>query len=278
MNTKRNKQNKTNINKKTKKNRYKPSFKILQLGYPLYASKKYKGDELLEYQKKAEKDSNNSCLLDNSSWFGDYDVAKSYETKETKLYRWKTKKRTNLLNINPKNADYFKKIFLNTKTKLIPTIYLSEKQIKTIKYDHPYIKMTTNEKAYYEFCFAFGYIDVKEQVDFMKLIKYLIENNYITMLTREGKSVVTKMNIKINYYQLNHFSIKDNQLNRLSFYHLDKHAMMNLCKCVSKEIAGVYQKNTNSFWFPDFIVYKMNIQEYILFNPHHNLVYDKEIE
>ena len=97
------------------------------------------------------------------------------------------------------------------------------------------------------------------------------------MSTREGKSVVNKMNIKINYYQLNHFSIKDNQLNRLSFYHLDKHAMMNLCKCVSKEISGVYQKNTNSFWFPDFIVYKMNIQEYILFNPHHNLVYDKEI-
>jgi hypothetical protein len=275
MNTKRKKRNK---NKKTIKNTRNPSFKILQLGYPLYASKKYKGDELLEYQKKAEKDAHDSCLLDNSSWFGDYDVAKSYETKETKLYRWKTKKRTNLLNINSKNADYFKKLFLNTKAKLIPTINLSEKQMNSINYVHPYIKMRANEKAYYEFSFAFGYIDVKEQVEFMKLIKYLVENNYITMLTREGKSVVTKMNIKINYYQLNHFSIKNNQLNRLSFYHLDKHAMMNLCKCVSKEISGVYQKNTHSFWFPDFIAYKMNIQEYILFNPHHNLVYDKEIE
>ena len=275
MITKRKKSNKIN---KTKKNTLNPSLKLLALGYPLYASKKYKGDELLEYQKKAEQKSNDSCLLDNSSWFGDYDVAKSYETKETKLYKWKTKKMTKLLNINIKNKDYFKNLFLHTKSKLIPTIYLSEKQIKLIKYVHPYIKMTTNEKAYYEFSFAFGYIDVKEQVEFMKLIKYLIKNNYITMSTREGKSVVNKMNIKINYYQLNHFSIKDNQLNRLSFYHLDKHAMMNLCKCVSKEISGVYQKNTNSFWFPDFIVYKMNIQEYILFNPHHNLVYDKEIE
>ena len=271
------KRKKSNKNNKTRKNKLNPSLKLLALGYPLYASKKYKGDELLEYQKKAEQKSHDSCLLDNSSWFGDYDVAKSYETKETKLYKWKTKKMTKLLNINIKNKDYFKNLFLHTKSKLIPTIYLAEKQIKLIKYDHPYIKMTANEKAYYEFCFAFGYIDVKEQVEFMKLIKYLIENNYITMLTREGKSVVNKMNIKINYYQLNHFSVKDNQLNRLSFYHLDKHAMMNLCKCVSKEISGVYQKNTNSFWFPDFIVYKMNIQEYILFNPHHNLVYDKEI-
>ena len=43
------------------------------------------------------------------------------------------------------------------------------------------------------------------------------------------------------------------------------------------KISGVYQKNDTSFWFPDLIVYKMNIQEYILFNPHHNLVYEKNI-
>ena len=64
----------------------------------------------------------------------------------------------------------------------------------------------------------------------------------------------------------------------MSFYHLDKHAIMNLCKIVPNEVSGVYQKNAKSFWFPDLVVYKMNIQEYILFNPHHNLIYDKEIE
>lgn len=273
MKTNRRKSN----NGKTKKVR-EPSLKILRIGYPLYASKKYKGDELLAYQKKAENEAHDSCLLDNSSWFGDYDVAKSYKTKDTQLYKWKTKKITKLLNISAQNAAYFKQLFENTKSKLIPTITLSEKQIHKIKYDHPYIKMTSNEKAYYEFCFAFGYISAKEQVEFMKLIKFLIAEKFITMLTREGKSVATKMEIKIDYYRLNHVFVKNTTLNRLSFYHLDKHAIMNLCKCVSKEISGVYQKNVKSFWFPDFVVYKMNIQEYILFNPHHNLIFDKEIQ
>jgi hypothetical protein len=67
--------------------------------------------------------------------------------------------------------------------------------------------------------------------------------------------------------------------NRLSFYNLDKHAIMNLCKVVPKKynINGVYQKNDTSFWFPDFVIYKMNIQEYILFNPPHNLKFVKEV-
>jgi hypothetical protein len=273
MKTKRRKSN----NGKTKKVRG-PSFKVLHTGYPLYASKKFKGDDLLAYQKRAENKAHDSCLLDNSSWFGDYDVAKSYKTKDTKLYKWETKKTTKLLNINSQNADYFKHLFLNTKAKLIPTITLSEKQLRKINYEHPYIRMTPNEKAYYEFCFAFGYISRKEQVEFMKLIKHLIADKYITMLTREGNSVATKMEIKIDYYILNHAFVKNNKLNRLSFYHLDKHAIMNLCKCVPKEISGVYQKNTNSFWFPNFVAYKMNIQEYILFNPHHNLIFDKEIQ
>jgi hypothetical protein len=273
MKTKRRKSN----NSKTKKVRS-TSFKILRIGYPLYASKKFKGDELLAYQKTAENKTHDSCLLDNSSWFGDYNVAKSYKTEETKLYKWKTKKITRLLNINEQNAGYFRHLFSNTKAKLIPTINLSEKQIHKINYAHSYIRMSSNEKAYYEFCFAFGYISTKEQVEFMKLIKHLIAEKYITMLTREGNSVATKMEIKIDYYRLNHTFVKNNTLNRLSFYHLDKHAIMNLCKCVPKEISGVYQKNTNSFWFPNFIAYKMNIQEYILFNPHHNLIFDKEIQ
>jgi hypothetical protein len=56
---------------------------------------------------------------------------------------------------------------------------------------------------------------------------------------------------------------------------------MNLCKIIHKNninISGVYQKNDTSFWFPDIMIYKINIQEYILFNPHHNLVYDNIIE
>lgn len=273
---------KRHINKnksKTKKiQRKSPSLKFLHKGYPLYASKKFKGDEMLAYQKKAEKDAKDSCLLDNSSWFGDYDVAKSYKTKETNLYKWNTQKITKLLNMNMKNAAYLKKLFLNTKSTLVPTVSLSKEQIQQINYDHPYITMTPNQKAYYEFCFAFGYIKPKEQSEFMKLIKYLVAEKHITMTTRDGHCVTPKMDIKITYYQVNNVFVKKKQLNRLSFYQLDKHAMMNLCKCAPKEISGVYQKNANSFWFPDFIVYKMNIQEYILFNSHRQLIFDKEME
>jgi len=64
--------------------------------------------------------------------------------------------------------------------------------------------------------------------------------------------------------------------NRLSFYAFDKCALINLCKIIPSEygISGVYQPNLKSFWFPDLKVYKMDIKEYVLYNPHHNLVYN----
>lgn len=187
------------------------------------------------------------------------------------------KKNTNLLITNKKNEQYFEMIFKNTNKILTPTIVLTKEQINTIHYDHPYIHMSPNEKAYYEFCFAFGYITLEEQFHFLELVKYLIQEKYIDMVTREGNSVVKKLNVKLNYYRLNIFKKKE-KYNRLSFYFFDKYALMNLCKIVSKEISGVYQPNTKSFWFPDFIIYRMNIEETILFNPHHNLIYEKEVD
>jgi len=56
-------------------------------------------------------------------------------------------------------------------------------------------------------------------------------------------------------------------MNRLSFYEFDKHTIMNLCKIIHEKnmnISGVYQKNDTSFWFPDFIVYKMDIHVKIM--------------
>ena len=141
--------------------------------------------------------------------------------------------------------------------------------------------MTNNERAYFEFCFAFGYITLKEQYEFMKLIKYLIDHKFIEINSREGKSIITKINFKINYYFLLNFYSKKEKYNRLSFYSFDKYAIMNFCKLVNNKkynMDGVYQKNDKSFWFPDYIIYKMNIKEYILFNPHHNLIYNKVIE
>jgi hypothetical protein len=219
--------------------------------------------------------------MQNSSWFGDLNVAKSYKTKETHIYKWKTKKITKLLNINALNEQFVNTLFKKSKIKLTPTISLTKEQLNKIDFDHPYLNMSPNEKALYEFNFCFGLITVEEQYEFMKLIKYLIENKFTEIKKRDGGSILQKLKIKTNYYKVASILGKKEKLNRLSFYSFDKHAIMNLCKLLhnkSLNISGVYQKNDTSFWFPDFIVYKMDIQEYILFNPQDNLVYDSLIE
>jgi len=256
-----------------------PSLKVLEIGYPLYASKSFNGEKLLEYQKNAEKEANDHCLLQNSSWFGDYSVAKSYKTPTNKTYKWVIKNKTNLVNINQKNKDFFDFIFTHNNKKLVPTIVIKQEDVKKINKYHPYLGMDTNERAYYEFKFVFGYLTLEEQYHFLKWIAYLIEKKFIEMNTRENKSILTKVYQKMVYYKTNIFFKRKQMYNRLSFYNLDKHAIMNLCKVVPKKynINGVYQKNDTSFWFPDFVIYKMNIQEYILFNPPHNLKFVKEV-
>jgi hypothetical protein len=273
--------NKFATNKTRKIYSIKPSFRVLKKGYPLYASKQYEGSSILEYNKNQEIKYHNKCLMQNSRWFGELIVAKSYKTKDTHIYRWKTKQVTKLLNINSQNESFINNIFKNTNAKLIPTINLTKEQINKVKYEHSYLNMSSNEKALYEFKFCFGFITVDEQYEFMNLIKYLIENKLIEIKRRNGGSILKKLEIKINYYKVASLLGKKEKNNRLSFYDFDKHAIMNLCKIVNNKrynISGVYQKNNKSFWFPNFIVYKMDIQEYILFNPQDNLVYDKLIE
>jgi hypothetical protein len=141
--------------------------------------------------------------------------------------------------------------------------------------------MNNNEKALFEFKFCFGYLSLNDQYLFMEFIRFLIENKFYDMKRRDGKSIINKLKIKLSYYKLGHYFNSKQKMNRLSFYDIDKHCLMNLCKCVyylNLNISGVYQKNTQSFWFPNLLVYKMDIQEYILFNPHHELQYDKLIE
>jgi len=282
------------INNKTRKNRSlsqnqipkpipKPSLKILSIGNSLFAAKSFNGQELLDYTRKSELKQHNNCVLDNSSWFGDLEVATIYKTTSNKIYKWNIKVKTLLLKINKENEDFFNYIFTNTNISLTPTIHLTKEQVKKIQdmqYSYPYLTMSSNEKAFFEFKFAFGYITLKEQYEFLKFIEFLIYHKFIELGSREGKSIVNKLRQKMLYYNTNVFFKRKEKYNRISFYLFDKYAMMNLCRLVSKKynISGVYQKNDTSFWFPDFIIYKMNIKEYILFNPHHNLDYDKEVD
>jgi hypothetical protein len=275
------KRNKISKNKTRKNIKNIPSLKILKIGYPLYASKSYEGSTILKYNKEQEEKYHDKCLMVNSSWFGDLEVAKSYKTKDNHIYRWQTINKTNLLKINLENEKFINDIFTQTTIKLIPTISINKSKMTKIRYEHPYLKMTPNEKALFEFNFCFGFISVKEQYEFMKFIIYLIENKITDIKRRDGKSILDKLKIKINYYKITSLLNKKDKLNRLSFYDFDKHAIMNLCKIINEKninISGVYQKNDTSFWFPDLIVYKMDIQEYILFNPQDDLVFDNLIK
>lgn len=287
MTTKKNNKNK---HSKTKKNIIQQiDLLILKEKYPLYASKKYDGDKLLEFKKKAEIESKDSCLLDNSSWFGKYKVAKSYKTKETKLYKFQFKHITNLIKITKKNEKTFDYFFENSKVELTPCLFLDENKISKIKHklenlgsDIPtfYFSLSNNQKALFEFKFAFGYISLKDQYDFLRLLKFLLEEKFIEINTRENDSVLNKIILKINYYKVANLFSRQNKLNRISIYLFDKYAVSNLCRSLPKKysIQGIHQPNADSFWFPNFILYKMNIEEFILFNPHKNLVYVKEIE
>jgi hypothetical protein len=277
-----------NKKNKTKKNRLdNPQLKILKVGFPLFASKKSYGDKIIEYTKEQEKKFNDSCLFGNMSWFGDYTEAKSYKQADQNIYKWIIKKVTNLLVTERKNEPFIKKLFQNAKIELDTAIHLTpeklelaKEKIKNENINCSYLEMNQNEKAFFEFGFAYGYITTEEQYQFMKLIKFLIEKKYVDIKNRESQSILKKINQKIKYYFFINKLNKKEKYNRLSIYSFDKYALNNLCKIMPKKykIDGVFQPNSNSFWFPDLKVYKMNIKEYVLYNPHHNLQYDKMIE
>lgn len=259
------------------------AIKILRKGFSLYAAKKYEGSSILEYNKEQELKYNDKCLMQNSGWFGNLRVAKSYKTKDNHIYLWKTIKKVNLFDIDVSNEKWIDELFLNTKLKLIPTVKLSSSIKNKNSYEHEYLKMTANERALFEFKFCFGFIDLEKQYQFMKLLEHLIENKLIDDIQRrDGGSILPKLRRKMKYYSVfSLFDKKENKLNRLSFYDFDKHAIRNLCQVMKEngiDISGVYQKDTTSFWFPNLIVYKMNIEEYILFNPQDELKYVKMIE
>ncbi len=270
-------------NKTIKKRSLKPKIRTLMKGYPIYAAKSFDGEAILKYTKEQEEKLKDKCLYTNISWFGDLKQAQIYKTSKTKIYKWLLKKNTKLLVMNRENEKFFEHYFKNYKGDLVVTIHLSSKQtskaiekLKDTDIDYSYLSMSENEKAYFEFAFAYGYITLDKQYEFMRLIKFLIQNKIIDIQKRDGSSVINKINMKINYYFLLNKLNKHKKNNRLSLYSFDKNSLINLCKIIPNtyNIDGVFQPDSKSFWFPDLKIYKMDISEYVLYNPHQNLIYD----
>jgi hypothetical protein len=269
--TKKNKlnKNKTRKNKETQN----PDVKILQKGDSLYGAKnKSLGLKILDYTRSQEIKKHRHCIYENISWFAGLEQAKHYKGKNDEIFDWSIRKQLKLITITEKNNTFFKNLFLKTKKNISPFIKISKEHNSKIDYDHPFLKMSNKEQALYEFGFIFGYISLKEQYEFLLLIKHLIKNNYINILSRHNTSLLPKINKKINFYKLYPFG-KKNNLNRISIYDINKQSVLNLCVMLYDKygIDGVYQPNTNSYWYPDLIVYHMNIEEFILFSPHTEL-------
>ena len=254
-----------------KKNEY--SLKKLTKNFLLYGSKNKKiGFNILDYTKKNEKNKKEHCIYENISWFARLEQAKHYKGKDDEIFKWHITEKINLIKITDKNKHFFQNLFLSTTIKIKPVINIKS-NIKKIDYEHSFLKMNNKEKALYEFEFIFGYISLKEQYEFLLLIKYLIQNNFIDVMSRKNISLLPKINQKIYFYKLYPFGKKE-KLNRISLYQLNKNSVLNVCKLVNKkyEIDGIYQPNNNSYWFPNIGIYHMNIEEFILFSPHTKLI------
>jgi hypothetical protein len=271
------KKSKNRNKNKTRKNKgLLPDIKTLEKGSSIYGAKnKNMGYNILEYTHSNEIKNKTHCIYENISWFAGLEQAKHYKGKDDEVFRWNVNKTLNLIKITERNGNFFRNIFLNTRKKIKPVVNISKDSLKKIDYEHKFLNMSNNERALYEFNFIFGYLTLKEQYEFLLFIKYLIKNNIIDILSRHETSLLPQINKKINFYKLYPFGKKE-KLNRVSLYEINKQSLLNLCAVLNRkhDIDGVYQPNTNSYWYPDLIVYHMNIEEYILFSPHTELKND----
>ena len=298
LNTTPHRKNKTKKNKKTPTTPTPtppptppPEIKIVPPNKLMYASKTHKGDEILKHAKREEEKTHNHCVKDNITWLSNYEVAKLYKNDSNHLYKWKINKPTKLIKTTPKNESFFERVFKSSTHDLEPIINSPPSQQESR--NHKYFKMTPNEKALYEFKFVFGYLTIEEQYEFLKLLKDVKNTKNIKNI----KNIKIKINqlvlsVAINYYRVNLlFPLtktqnlqKTKKTNRISFYEMDKHVVNNLCKALQESqqyqnVEGLYQSSkTTSFWYPSFLKYSKNLEEFILFNPQHELTYVGVIE
>ena len=253
-----------------------PLLKKVKVGHLVYGSKKYKGDEIITYTREMEKKTGSRCLIETISWFGSLHGAKLYTSYSTQIYQWRVFKPFALVVVGrAENAGFFEKVFRNYDGQLVSLI--SDANIQQLKKfglvdgHHPYLDMTVNERCLYEFKFIFGYLTLREQYQFLLLFTYFDTKNVFDY----GASLV-KVYASMKYFELNAAGVDDlGTGNRISFYEIDKHVVNNVCKCVSG-YEGLYQrKSIRSFWYPSFIKYSKDMEEYILFNPSRVLTFKK---
>lgn len=216
----------------------------------------------------------NHC--ENMSWFAlTFDKANYYNNSESTVYTFHLKKCLKLLDItSKKNLNNFIKR-INTIKDVNNLFVIYNKNIKDLNYDvlkhfnkYKYMHMDIKNKAIYEYMFAFGFLTVKEQGNFVKLILKLQEYGLIDNIKK------IKTNILINNSMIQRLSrllfntwynnLPEQEIgHRYSLYQIDINVVSNLCVLYHKKYDGyILQTDKSSYWHKNMD----DLSEILIFN------------
>ena len=258
-----------------------PVLCVLSKGFPLYASKHRDiGSLILDYTRDNQNRTGEMCLLDNLTWFADLKQAVQYVGNKTRIFKWKAKHPIKLLSVSPKNKKYFERLFRQTPRAKFYTLNVIPSKIPEEHLSHPYFSMKSNEQALFLFQFAFGYLKIDEQAEFIELIHDLINAEAVDLRGRKGGSIMPNVTTLRKYYQTGEDKYRNYPLNRVSFYEVDRMAVLNLCMVARNPVFdGIFVPQQKSFWFSNTEKERpMDLLEYAFFRPHEKLTFEGELE
>jgi hypothetical protein len=254
-----------------------PVLRVLPKGFPLYAAKDSTlGPKILDYTRDNHLRTGKMCLLDNLTWFADLEQAKQYNKKKgSSIFQWKTKDSIKLVSISPENKTYFNRIFHDTLESNFNTLIIDPSKIPEEHLSHPYVSMKSKEQALFLFQFAFGYLPLYDQATFIKFLYDLIQKGAVELLGRKGGSILPGLKTFIDYYRTGDKKHRNYPLNRISFYEIDRMAVLNLCMLSDiDQLEGIFVPQQNSFWFSNTEKEEtMDLLEYALFRPYEKLTF-----
>lgn len=252
--------------------------KILKINTNIYkAIGQDIGPIITDYSKKIGK---KKCNYKTITWFGKLNVAKKYKTKSNKIYRYNTIKNTRLLQIDSHNKQIIKDKILNYRYPSKYEVLYRGNKLK--KYDHPYLDMDTRNRCLYEIFFAYGFMTLDEQYEFINLILYLIDTKKSSIKHPKSATYTKALYNTPRAYVL--FFVKfwhkiagklgTKKYNKINIYEINKHSAYNICLAFN-DIDGIFYPNKESSWYPFSMIPTF---EYIIFKPHLTIKYTGEYQ
>lgn len=240
-----------------------PSYIHVINNTPLYKSisSPYKRESIFEYNLFDSRV--NKCR--KISWFAlTKEKADYYKEKSSSatVYEYTTKKGVDFLVTNFENSSIeVSKKMTKIPNKSIKVLYrglyknLSPYEKKHFQ-SYDYMQMTIAERAIYEYKFAFGHLDKKEQRKFIKLVLKLQEYKLIdTTRKMHGTNIFKGENkylfkIARAWIRISGKLDKEKQFgNRFSLYIIDINIVNNLCLLFPK-LNGYVYLHQKSIWHP----------------------------